>query len=151
MLSSILLIGALIVGPLTPGQLKKVERLEKKLMAPCCYSQTIYDHMSNEAAQMRDEVMAMVEAGKSEQEIITYYRMKYGETILAVPDGRAGEVAYAVPVSIALVALLALAGVIRHSGRNRNQYAEFGNALPHRPDLEKYMAKVHQELSDSRL
>ena len=151
MLSSILLIGALIVGPLTPGQLKKVERLEKKLMAPCCYSQTIYYHMSNEAAQMRDEVMAMVEAGKSEQEIITYYRMKYGETILAVPDGRTGEVAYAVPVSIALVALLALAAVIRHSVRNRNQYAEFGNALPHRPDLEKYMAKVHQELSDSGL
>ena len=73
-------------------------------MAPCCYSQTIRVHMSMEAEQMREEVTGMVLAGKSEQDIIKHYKAKYGETILVVPDGKAGQIAYGVPVIVALSA-----------------------------------------------
>jgi len=123
MILSIVVVGALMMSSPTTDQAKRIERLENKLMAPCCYSQNIHDHMSQEAAEMRDEVMEMVEAGESEQDIITYYRTKYGERILAMPDGKTGEVAYTVPVTIALLALLALFAAIFHSARNRNQNA----------------------------
>jgi len=73
-------------------------------MAPCCYSQTIRVHMSMEAEQMREEVTDMVLAGKSEEDIIKYYKAKYGETILVVPDGKAGQIAYGVPIVVALSA-----------------------------------------------
>ena len=83
----------LIAGALTPTpeQAKTIVKLEDKLMAPCCYSQTIRVHMSAEAKQMREEVTYMVIAGKCEQGIIKYYKAKYGETILVVPDGGAAR------------------------------------------------------------
>ena len=88
----------------TPDQTKTIANLEDRLMAPCCYSQTIRVHMSAEAEQMREEVTGMVLAGKSEQDIIKYYKAKYGETILVVPDGKTGQIAYGVPIIVALSA-----------------------------------------------
>jgi cytochrome c-type biogenesis protein CcmH len=96
----------LLASILTPtaDQARTIVKLEDKLMAPCCYSQTIRVHMSMEAEQMREEVTDMVLAGKSEQDIIKYYKAKYGETILVVPDGKAGQIAYGVPIVVALSA-----------------------------------------------
>lgn len=75
-------------------------------MAPCCYSQTIDVHMSMEASQMRDEVSNMVLAGKSDGEILRFYRAKYGETILVVSAGRAGLVAFGIPIGVSLLGLV---------------------------------------------
>ncbi|WP_420237688.1 cytochrome c-type biogenesis protein [Telmatobacter bradus] len=96
----------LLASILTPtaDQARTIVKLEDKLMAPCCYSQTIRVHMSMEAEQMREEVTDMVLAGKSAQDIIKYYKAKYGETILVVPDGKAGQIAYGVPIVVALSA-----------------------------------------------
>ena len=101
----------LIASALTPtaDQARTIVKLEDKLMAPCCYSQTIRVHMSMEAEQMREEVTDMVLSGKSEQDIIKYYKAKYGETILVVPDGKAGQIAYGVPILVALSAFGLLA------------------------------------------
>jgi cytochrome c-type biogenesis protein CcmH len=101
-LASLLLIG--VLSP-TPNQNRRIRKLEGSLMAPCCYSQTIDVHMSMEAAQMRDEVSNMVLAGKSDDEILWFYRAKYGETILVVPAGSAGVVAFGIPIGISLLGL----------------------------------------------
>jgi cytochrome c-type biogenesis protein CcmH len=93
---------------ITPQQIAKIKHLEDKLMAPCCFSQTIREHMSQEAAQMREEVVQMVLAGKSDKEITDYYREKYGEVILAVPDGTSGVIAYTAPFATLLIAGIAL-------------------------------------------
>jgi len=98
----------------TPEQAETIATLEDRLMAPCCYSQTIRVHMSTEAAQMRDEVTNMVLAGKSEKEIVNYYRAKYGETILVVPDGMAGRFVYGIPICAFLLASgLLVVGIVR--------------------------------------
>jgi len=97
--ATLLMAGAL--AP-TPEQAKTIVKLEDRLMAPCCYSQTIRVHMSAEAEQMREEVTDMVTAGKNEQDIIKYYKAKYGETILVVPDGGAGQIAFGIPIIVAL-------------------------------------------------
>ena len=55
---------------LTPSQIATIHRLEDRLMAPCCYPQTIREHQSEVAKQMREEVTEMVSEGKSEKEII---------------------------------------------------------------------------------
>jgi len=107
----------------TPDQTKAIGRLEDKLMAPCCYSQTIRVHMSAEAEQMREEVTGMVLAGQSEQEIIQYYKAKYGETILVVPDGMAGHLVFGIPISVALSAFGLLAFGIRRTVRRRTVQA----------------------------
>lgn len=107
-------------APLTPVQQQQVARLEHVLMAPCCYTQTIDEHKSEIAEQMRHEVEAMVAAGKTDQQIKDYYRARYGETILVVPEGRTGRVAYGVPVALAAIALMVLLALLRR-GQLRRQ------------------------------
>lgn len=113
-LACFVLAGLLQALPLTAqpvptlAQRQSIQRLEQRLMAPCCYSQTIADHMSEIAYQMRDEVTARVIAGQSDEEIISYYRRQYGDKILVVPDGASGVVAFAIPPIALLGALLLL-------------------------------------------
>jgi cytochrome c-type biogenesis protein CcmH len=90
------------------AQKNQIHRIEGKLMAPCCYSQTIDVHDSEVARQMRGEVTTMVMAGKSEQEVLDYYKTEYGESILAVPDGAAGTLVFSVPAYATVFAVLAL-------------------------------------------
>jgi cytochrome c-type biogenesis protein CcmH len=101
--------------PLTQAQKALVRRIEGRVMAPCCYTQTIRDHDSQVAVDMRNEVTALVASGKSEQEIITYYRTKYGETILVVPDGLQGQLLTFLPMIGFLLATGGLCLFIRRS------------------------------------
>jgi len=101
--------------PLTHAQKALIRKIEGRVMAPCCYTQTILDHDSQVAVDMRDEVTALVASGKSEEEIITYYRTKYGETILVVPDGVQGHLLTFLPMTGFLVATGVLCLFIRRS------------------------------------
>jgi len=76
----------------------KAREIEDNLIAPCCWSQTVSQHYSEVSEQIRKEVRAMVEAGKSRDEILDYYVAKYGERILAAPRARGFNVlAYVLP------------------------------------------------------
>jgi len=119
MRATVALLFALTSLPLTPSQNATIKKLEGRLMAPCCYTQTILDHDSQEAAEMREEVTAMVAAGKSEAEIVTYYRTKYGETILVVPDGVSGHLLTFTPPLLFLAACGLLFLFVRRSVRDR--------------------------------
>lgn len=115
MYATIALLLISFAAPLTPQQDAQVKKLEDKLMAPCCYSQTIREHMSMEAEQMREEVTAMVVSGKSDREILNYYKAKYGETILVVPDGAAGRWTFGIPIAVLLASLGLVFFVLRRS------------------------------------
>jgi cytochrome c-type biogenesis protein CcmH len=111
-----LLIGLVLsanLTSLTPTQIATIHRLEDRLMAPCCYTQTIREHQSEVAEQMREEVTQMVSDGKSEKEIIAYYKTKYGETILVTPDGAAGKIIVAVPAAVLVLGLFLVGMVLR--------------------------------------
>jgi cytochrome c-type biogenesis protein CcmH len=135
-------------APLTHDQVAKIRKIEGRLMAPCCYTQTILEHQSQEAEQMRGEVTAFVASGKSEQEIVTYYRTKYGETILVVPDGITGRLAFGIPVAVFLAAFGLLFFAIRRSTRARVfAVAEF---FLSRPEAEKLALqdKIRAEIGE---
>ncbi len=67
---------------------EKAREIEDNLIAPCCWSQPVSQHYSEVAEQIRNEVRAMVAAGKSRDEIMDYYVAKYGERILATPRAK---------------------------------------------------------------
>jgi len=98
----------LLTGVPNGAKRDQIRRIEGELMAPCCYSQTIDVHDSEIAQQMRGEVTAMVMAGKSEDEVLDYYKTEYGESILAVPDGAAGTLVVSLPAYAIVFAVLAL-------------------------------------------
>ncbi len=133
---------------LTADQTAKIRKIEGRLMAPCCYTQTIRDHDSQVAVDMRNEVTAFVASGKSEDEIITYYRTKYGETILVVPDGLQGHLLTILPLTAFFVSASLLLMFIRKSVSTGNtvavQTAPLGVAAE-RPDLRQ---RIGDELGD---
>jgi cytochrome c-type biogenesis protein CcmH len=80
------LIGAVAAsGADTVSDAELVRDIEDHLIAPCCWTQPISQHESGIAEQMREEVRAMVAAGKSRDEILDYFVAQYGERILATP------------------------------------------------------------------
>lgn len=98
-----LLAASVVVGvgraeDLTSQQEALVRATEEKLIAPCCFRQTLAEHRSELAETLRGEVRLMVARGATGQEMVDHFVAKYGERILATP--RAGGfnlLAYVMP------------------------------------------------------
>lgn len=89
---------AVVAGADNKEAVQKAREIEDNLIAPCCWSQPVSQHYSEVADQIRKEVRAMVDAGKSRDEILDYYVAKYGERILATPRAKGfNALAYILP------------------------------------------------------
>jgi len=62
--------------------------IESRLIAPCCWTQTVDVHESEVASKMRGQIHTMLVAGKSADEIEDYFAAEYGEAVRAVPKGK---------------------------------------------------------------
>ena len=107
------------LSTLSDQQSQLVVRVERRLMAPCCYTQTIDVHSSEIAETMRQEVLQMVKSGTDENGILAHYKAIYGEQILAVPDGTLGKLAFAIPITSATAALGVLTAVLMRFHRRK--------------------------------
>ncbi len=65
----------------------RVLKLESSLLAPCCWAEPVSTHRSEVALQMREEIAGFVNQGKTDQEVLDYYKQKYGLRILVEPEG----------------------------------------------------------------
>jgi cytochrome c-type biogenesis protein CcmH len=61
-------------------------RLEGRIMAPCCWNQTIDIHGSEAAYELRREIRKRLKAGESPDTIEASLVTRFGPRILAVPD-----------------------------------------------------------------
>lgn len=104
-------------GSLTAAQREVVRRAEQRLLAPCCYSQAVGEHMSAEAAQMRQEIEEMAASGESEAAVIAHYKAQYGERILVVPDGGTGRFLFILPLAALILLSTILVWALRRMVR----------------------------------
>lgn len=94
---------------LTPAQEALAVRLEGKLIAPCCWVQTVDQHQSEAADQVKAQIRMLVAQGRGEDEILDSFVAQYGEKILASPRARGfNAIVYVLP----LVAFLVAAGAV---------------------------------------
>jgi cytochrome c-type biogenesis protein CcmH len=68
------------------GYVAGASRLEGRIMAPCCWTQTIDIHGSEPAYELRREIRKRLKAGESADAIEASFVQRYGQRILAVPD-----------------------------------------------------------------
>ncbi len=99
-------------GP-TPDQQARIERLEHKLLAPCCYQEPLATHRSDTASEMRAELAQMVAQGKSDREILDFYKQRYGTRVLVEPEGGSWWVMNAAPVVVSIGGLLFVLRLMR--------------------------------------
>ncbi|HVM96967.1 MAG TPA: cytochrome c-type biogenesis protein CcmH, partial [Candidatus Acidoferrales bacterium] len=94
-------------------------RVAQALIAPCCFMQTLANHSSPIADQMKREIHDLLQDGWSEDVILDYYLYKYGERILATPRARGFNVmAYLIPPFFVLcAAVVCVSWMARHRSR----------------------------------
>jgi cytochrome c-type biogenesis protein CcmH len=93
---------------------ERAHRVEDALIAPCCFMQTLANHSSPKADEMKREIRDLLQQGWSEDRVLQYYLDKYGERILAVPVPKGFNVlAYVVPPVVLAIASAGVAVWIR--------------------------------------
>lgn len=76
----------------------RARELDKLLMSPCCWTQTLNNHHSKIAQQMRAEIRQMLKDGKTDEDILTRFTAEYGKRIMAMPSAQGFDLAaYALP------------------------------------------------------
>lgn len=108
------LLAVAVVGLLTAGsgQGDRAYELEQRLRCPVCQSVSIAESPSETAQAMRAAVAEQVTAGRTDEEIIAYFRARYGDWVLLDPPTSGSTLLlWVLPVAAVLVggaALLAL-------------------------------------------
>jgi cytochrome c-type biogenesis protein CcmH len=142
----LMLWAAVVTGADNKQAAEKAREIEDNIIAPCCWSQPVSQHYSEVSEQIRQEVRAMVDAGKSRDEILDFYVAKYGERILATPRAKGfNSLAYILPwTALALGAglLIVLLRKLRKPAP-----AQIPDALPPVSDS-RYDAIIEKEMRD---
>jgi cytochrome c-type biogenesis protein CcmH len=99
-----------VASPVATGQ----AIVEGRLLAPCCYTQTLDVHESPMATDLRLEVRTRLAAGESPEAIEDDFASRYGERVRAVPKGRdpRGSM-FLVAIGVLVAAGIGLALVVR--------------------------------------
>ena len=96
---------------------KLENKINKNLRCLICQGQSIYDSQSDFAESMKLVVKQKIDAGMSEEEIYSFFKMQYGEWILYDPQFNTKNFAlWLLPIVIFLVGgiiILAKFGVLK--------------------------------------
>jgi cytochrome c-type biogenesis protein CcmH/NrfF len=113
-----LVVTTVVVGHRAPSDTERVARLAGELRCPTCESQTVADSDTPVAEGMRAEVTRQVAAGRSDDQILGWFKSRYGAGIVLAPGSHGvGPVLWAVPA----VVLLAGGGLAAWRWRRRER------------------------------
>ena len=107
-------------GQTTPAVTPEIQavhsRMVAELMSPFCHGLTLDNCPTSGASQMRDQILAWLVEGRSEDWIVETLVEEWGETILGAPRFRGvGIVAWLAPGVVLLVAGVGLVFWLRRS------------------------------------
>jgi cytochrome c-type biogenesis protein CcmH len=95
----------------------RVLRLQKAVLAPCCWNESVATHRSEVSLSMRAEIARMVSEGKADQEILDHYKQQYGARILVEPEGPKWWWMHTIPFVMIGLGVLAVVLFIRRLRR----------------------------------
>jgi cytochrome c-type biogenesis protein CcmH len=150
LLSLAVLASTLAVAP--PPDAAALERearqIETMLIAPCCWSQPVSQHQSQASEDVKQEIRALLAAGKSRQQVLDAFVEQYGQRILVEPRVSGfGLVLYGgLALSFLLTGMMFVAWVRR--ARRRPAAAAAAIAVGGTPDDAAYAARLDDELRD---
>lgn len=102
-----------LYGQTLPSNEDRIRKLENSLLAPCCWAEPIAQHRSDVALQMKREIEEFVRTGKTDREILDYYKEKYGARVLVEPEGALWWWMHVVPFVVFGASLVVVGVVLR--------------------------------------
>lgn len=95
-------------------------RLATLLRCVVCQNQTIAESNAPLAADMRREIRAQLQAGRSDEEVLAFFEQRYGAFVRYAPPLRGSTaLLWGLPFLAGLAGLGALAAVLRRRERSR--------------------------------
>jgi cytochrome c-type biogenesis protein CcmH len=127
---------------------QRSHQLAAQLMCPICDGQTIDGSNAQISQDMRQKVRELLDEGKTNGEIKDYFVLRYGEDILAAPEGSGFNLlAWVVPVFIVFggvgIALL----TIKNMRKAGIQAQSSPTPAAQNGDLSDFLAQVDRDLS----
>ena len=132
--------------------------LEATLLAPCCWNQTLDNHNSDVANEVRREIRVRLLAGEDVDTVRAAMARKYGERIVAVPDDSPlATVALGLGIAVGVAGLIAAWALIRWRRKSeeaeaaeRGARAENEKANESAAEPDEFDERLDQELEDDR-
>ncbi|WP_310963402.1 cytochrome c-type biogenesis protein [Nocardioides terrisoli] len=105
--SLVALVAAVILGVQhgapRPSLGEQVDQVAATLRCPTCEAESVAASNAPIARSMRSEIRAQLSAGRSPDQIRSWFRQRYGERVLLIPDsGGPGLVLWVVPAAVLL-------------------------------------------------
>lgn len=100
----------LCAPPASARTVDRADAIAKRLMCPVCEGQSVAESNSDLARDMRKLIVRKIESGQSDEEIIAWFRGKYGDTILAEPPLKGFNLVVWLLPFVALTAGIVFAG-----------------------------------------
>jgi len=107
---------------------ERARKLQERLVAPCCWNESVAHHRSEVAGEIRAQIESMVTAGKSDREILDHFIAQYGKRILIEPEGSTRAVATIMPFLFLLAGGVFTVFVIRRMLQRPAAASEPGSA-----------------------
>jgi cytochrome c-type biogenesis protein CcmH len=125
--------------------------LEQRLMAPCCWVQTLDVHESPVAQDLRTEIHRRLGAGEPAAQIEADLVSRYGDRIRAMPPGNplaktASVVAFGVAVAAILLVLLMKRWIRRQRAVEASEAANAPAKAAKAPERDEYDDKLDEQL-----
>jgi cytochrome c-type biogenesis protein CcmH len=119
-------------------------RLEQRLLAPCCWRESLADHTSPTADALRAEVAARLGAGEAAAAIEADLVARHGDRIRALPAGR--DPRWLIGAVGATLMLASLGGLAAWYRRRRAHPAAATPAAPPAPERDADRERLDDEL-----
>ncbi len=109
--AAVVVLAAIVIGLLLggSGQRDRASELQQRLRCPVCKSVSIDESQSQTAVAMRRAVAEQLAAGRSDADIIDFFRARYGEWVLLDPPVQgATALLWLLPAAATLLGLAVL-------------------------------------------
>lgn len=124
-------------------------RLEGRIIAPCCWNQTIDIHGSEPSYQLRREIRRRLKAGESPEAIEASFVKRYGTKILAVPDtSPLGSLATVLAIGFGAAGVAAYFMLKRWSRAGAKTAKKADDASSGRPQRDALDERLDRELAE---
>ena len=138
-------------NPPQPSLDQRVHDVASQLRCPVCQGESVADSPSQLSQQMRGVIRQQLQSGKSEQEVIQYFRTSYGDQIVWLPPWQGFTLlAWLVPIGLLLAGIILLFFVLRDWRALAPASSTAGDPEPSsvdEVDLAFYRAQLEQELA----
>jgi cytochrome c-type biogenesis protein CcmH len=140
----------------TPDPADQVHDIAKQLNCPTCAGRNLADCPTDTCMQWKAEIKSQLQAGKSQQEVLDYFKARFGPTVLQEPPKEGAVlVLWVLPVIGLLV--LAVGGIIvlRRVSAQRAQPGDSvsvqsaGLAGASAQPADEYVARLEEEVRKS--